>query len=532
MSALMRAGMVVLLLESCLALADVPTVAVETHFKDDHARLFLATDMPKLSVAEIPLTEAETQQANTLIRELAETDAPMTNVSGFLPVRVTEEYQGGIVGAGPVERSDPLTKLVELGPRVLPLLLKALENATPTKLTIKHGGLAEGMIGGMHFAREMRGNPLSRIESEVLGEQVQFVWGGGGWQEDAGDSYTLTVGDFCFVAIGQIVGRSYEALRYQPTMVYVLNSPTRDPTLLEQTRNIWSGEKPMNRVLESLLMDYSTRATSHFLKRESKFYGTWAGALASSFQCTAATRLMYYFPEHAGPLISRRLRELDLGVGITGSEEWRTREEKNKVDTHRLIQAVSWTKDTTVAAEIERILRTSDDPGILLACVEDADRDNPKLFLSRFQSYVRRLPSLPFDPDAYDYKLLRRIIRELGKETEPLLAQFRRRACHRRRVALCVALRDEPFAHAARILRPLLDEKRFDAKSFVRAEWRVCDWAADVIHRRRPEFAFDPEGDRQTRDRQISMMKLKLDYESFGAAPLGPARTSSTKPAD
>ena len=46
---------------------------------------------------------------------------------------------------------DAFTKLVEYGPAALPQLLDSLDDKTPTKLTIKHGGEGISVIGGMWF---------------------------------------------------------------------------------------------------------------------------------------------------------------------------------------------------------------------------------------------------------------------------------------------------------------------------------------------------------------------------------------------
>ena len=43
----------------------------------------------------------------------------------------------------------------------------------------------------------------------------------------------------CFVAVGQIVGRGYAAVRYQPTACIVINSPTHDAKLRSDVRAAW-----------------------------------------------------------------------------------------------------------------------------------------------------------------------------------------------------------------------------------------------------------------------------------------------------
>src|SRR5260370_38661669 len=54
------------------------------------------------------------------------------------------------------------------------------------------------------------------------------------------DRYTLRVGDLCYVAIGQIVNRHLSALRYQPTLCLVINSPVGTPALADVVRKEWT----------------------------------------------------------------------------------------------------------------------------------------------------------------------------------------------------------------------------------------------------------------------------------------------------
>jgi hypothetical protein len=55
------------------------------------------------------------------------------------------------------------------------------------------------------------------------------------------NKYTLRVGDLCFVAIGQIVNRHLNAVRYQPSGCLVINSPVETPSLAESVRKDWKG---------------------------------------------------------------------------------------------------------------------------------------------------------------------------------------------------------------------------------------------------------------------------------------------------
>ncbi len=96
--------------------------------------------------------------------------------------------------------------------------------------------------------------------------------------------YTLKVGDLCFVAIGQIVGRNLVALRYRPTACLVINSPVETPILARRVREDWGG----------------LTAEAH---RESLTRNALAPGRGHEL---AVTRLMWYFPDR-GLEIARKL---------------------------------------------------------------------------------------------------------------------------------------------------------------------------------------------------------------------------------
>jgi hypothetical protein len=56
--------------------------------------------------------------------------------------------------------------------------------------------------------------------------------------------HVVTVGDLCFVALGQIVNRWFEAVRYQPTAIVMINSPTASAALKNAVRRDWATLTP------------------------------------------------------------------------------------------------------------------------------------------------------------------------------------------------------------------------------------------------------------------------------------------------
>lgn len=169
-------------------------------------------------------------------------------------------------------------------------------------------------------------------------------------------SYTLTVGDVCFVAIGQIVGRPYRAVRYLPTAIIIVNSPTREKRLRELVRAQWSSDNPAKMLFQSLLIDY---ATEGIFNGES--LGGWGKG--SDLQVKAALRLLYYFPKETVPLIAARLRSLDV-QDATKDSDWMKREGKNRVPTVEFIKAVAWCTAPAIDEALADIAKRTNDRAI------------------------------------------------------------------------------------------------------------------------------------------------------------------------
>jgi hypothetical protein len=160
-------------------------------------------------------------------------------------------------------------------------------------------------------------------------------------------SYTAKVGDVCFLALDQIVGRPCEAIRYQPTAIIVINSPVHHLKLRERVRAIWSSKDPRKKLFDSLLLDYSTEAV--FNDRSLDGWGE-----GGNRKIEASMRLLYYFPEEAAPLISARLRSLDVR-DAQWMGTWMQREVKNGVRTVDFIKAVAWSTHPEIKNALSEI---------------------------------------------------------------------------------------------------------------------------------------------------------------------------------
>jgi hypothetical protein len=89
--------------------------------------------------------------------------------------------------------------------------------------------------------------------------------------------YRVTVGDLCFVALGQVLNRAWSAVRYQPSGGIVISSPSRSAALRSAVEQALRG-LASSRHRDQLVRDF--REPDHEGRREG-----------------AALRLAFYYPE-------------------------------------------------------------------------------------------------------------------------------------------------------------------------------------------------------------------------------------------
>jgi hypothetical protein len=202
--------------------------------------------------------------------------------NAFAPIASSAHFDGGILTNHQIKTSDDVRALVAFGPKALPFLLTALDDNTPTKLTMHP---MDRHFGGMYFSNELDGNPTNSVEQKAIASLPKRDWNG-----ETMDSYSVKVGDVCFAIIGEIVGRNYLAVRYQMTAIVIINSPVHDSELAKQVRAIWASTNAAQSLLDSLLLDYSTGIISR-----GNALDRWQ--VGNGLQTSAAMRLLYYFPQ-------------------------------------------------------------------------------------------------------------------------------------------------------------------------------------------------------------------------------------------
>jgi hypothetical protein len=109
-------------------------------------------------------------------------------------------------------------------------------------------------VVGSPFSDELpHWNGLNPREARILGKPD-----GRPKEREHVEDYVVKVGDLCFVAVGQIVGRQVQAARSQMTSCTVINSPVEGAGLRDRVRAIWASDDPARTLFDSLWTDYRT----------------------------------------------------------------------------------------------------------------------------------------------------------------------------------------------------------------------------------------------------------------------------------
>jgi hypothetical protein len=362
----------------------------------------------------------------------------------------------------------------------------------------------------MFRSNEIYGNPANAVERAVVGRTLPYARSFSDLGKTIEENrHVVTVGDVCFVIIGQITGRhSYRVARYQPTAITIINSPTDDPALVKQVRAIWSADDPEQHLLDMLLLDFAT--TVRWPEDAAKEQRQEAGA-AWFYPSEAAMRLLYYFPGETGARVAQSLIR-------------RADDDLFRRDSHQtMLEAVVWSEHPAVRREVLTVFRETTKPRIFFIClaaVPEADND---LVLRRTLELLDALPADASPEDwghgPYDdgYQLVRAAGERLGAASKPVYLHYMKSSTFRRRVALCSAVRVRP-EWAVEFLAPLLDDKREERMWYQevagsdksRLAIRVCDDAAQAISLSRPDLTFVLHGTHADLDRQIAVMRERI----------------------
>ncbi len=522
-----------------------------------------------------PVSDAEAARIKRLIASLQQVEKPYYGFaatidgSAFAPIAETEQieawqYSSGMEGpTHGLECPAPFRDLVQLGPKALPFLLDALDDETPTQIKLVPHNLHNcfegipfwgelfgnsivkvpyealgysGSMGSMWFGRELWGNPLNARERKVPGDRLRdrplpLMWSTypvdpAAWVfpgvrlcdhlEQSISSYTVKVGDVCFVAIGEIVGRDYNAVRYQQTGCTVINSPTHDRALRTAVRALWSSDNPEAALCQSLLTDYATRGAYDGASLEN-----WR--IGSDFQCSAATRLLYYFPGESADLIAGRLRQFRMASTSRADdhpnvEEFIRQSLGNQVYADHFVKAVASSHLPAIEAALKEIVQRTPNRYLMLAAVPGIGNG------PRQRQIIRdRLGAMLKAPEVVDSspfaaaELLILLGKYGGEEAKSLFADYLSHPSIQQCDAVFDALGKTRGEWAIELLGPLLIDKRPTEMYAVQPgghspgiSLRVCDLAADTICTHYKGFSFHMSGTDAARDRQIDAIRSAI----------------------
>ncbi len=234
-----------------------------------------------LSTGKLP---ADNTQIEQLIDQLVNVSEPGFGYSvyfagsEFLPYEDTGEIGTLVLGRAQRGRSAALCKIVEQGADAVPALLKHIGDNREIKMK---------PVSGMEWMQFSDEYDFNRRTRKIAPQGVNRDHFGGG--EDQPDRHAITIGDLCFVALGQIVNRNYSATRYQPSGGMIVSSPTYSEALRKVIIEDWSGltrERHKNLLIDDFVNpDHEGRRIGAYL------------------------RLACYYPETVEPLILKQLAE-------------------------------------------------------------------------------------------------------------------------------------------------------------------------------------------------------------------------------
>ena len=496
-----------------LATACNPFNAIERHYEAilrQPPRVKLH-DLKTIQLAPPPtLSPAEAAHISKLIANLANIDSPdfglSATISGesFAPIAGAQNASTFLWTDHRIKGSDDFKELVKIGPQALPFLLQALTDPTPTKLVMTH----DQGFGGMWFDHELAGNPGNVAEQKILATMPKPD---GNPFQDSIDTYSVKIGDVCFVIIGQIVGRPYSAVRYQPSACIIINSPVHDTNLASHVRAIWSSPEPVQSLLNSYLLDFASIGVFNGISLDGWDVG-------SSFQTGAAMRLLYYFSQQTTNLIAARLHGLDAGNYTMA------REVTNGVRIDEFIKAIAWSTEPAIQTELLHIIDRTSDPKILTDAGGAAGGANAQVLESRLEASIASLPDTESGPYGNGYRLLVSLGQKFGPEVRPVFEKYLQNASLQRRRSLCKVLAEVHGEWSADLLGPVLADSRpsdgwdypvIPGQNEPRQPLRVCDEAAQTIAKNFPKLSFQLAGEHKDLDRQITKMRDQIARHDY-----------------
>jgi hypothetical protein len=499
---------IIIVLALCSALAGCSQAADSQRAERNEKSWVEPFTAPKLTPS--PVSDEDDKKADGLIRSLKEISRPDFGLSptlggtDFPPVPDAAEVGCLLFTNHNLHRSDAVTRLVELGPHAVPSLLKHLSDETSTKLVVTH----EGGFGGMWYARELPRNAASERERNAVtpaGSSKLKAGRSSSRPEQKGDDvrkHTVTIGDVCFVIIGMITNRGYQAVRYQPTACIVINSPTTTPELAEAVRGLWAPKDVREELYHHLLTDYYTRGPR------------------SRLQCGAAMRLLYYFPRESAPLVAARIKSFTF----KDDEAWQARMERNGVVESEFIKAVAWHNNPELRQAIRTLVIGSQDDGTVVSGTPAMVGAATDSFYGKLRGMLSKANRGYGYPSTGPQGLLRAIAALYPKRTAEAFKDYLGNGVRESQINLLSFMASTRTDLAPQVLSPLLTDRSSGLGSYLRdggvkkerykesdyQPMRMCDNAYELICRALGDKTTVCTGTVEEMDARIAALRERL----------------------
>jgi hypothetical protein len=260
---------------------------------------------------------------------------------------------------------------------------------------------------------------------------------------------------------------------------------------------VWLKKTYGRQLFDSLMIDFHTRGDSGRL------------------QLGGATRLLYYFPDQAGPVVAQRLHDLNVGsdIGKQGTDSL----EANGTWPDELLKSVAFTKNKEVRREILDVFRRTVDQQIALAALPAIDEERRAEVLAKLELFLKAIPKKEDSVEGEGYRFLIAVGKHLGQDRATLFNKYLDHASPQRRTTVCRVLREEwakPLA--LHMLASWLEDKseafadKHDPTGwslFGPGKHRICDEAASTLVRHLIKVSFDGEARVSDRDRDIDIIR-------------------------
>ena len=470
----------------------------------------------------------------TEVSELGYGYSAMFSGSQFLPQADADEVHTLVLGSQRPTKSSTLEAIVRQGIIAVPSLLKHLDDDRKTQIQPVKGMMWMSFADEYDFNRRVRKQSPEGVNLQTLGQKPS--------------PHQITVGDLCYVALGQILNRSFNATRYQPTGGVVVSSPTESKRLCAVVREDWQGlteEKHRQSLIQDFLTPDSEDRRIGAYRRLALYYPQSVEGLVlkqlsePKWAVTEKTRFIEALVHDDSKRIGDAVKQAFLQtpqddyfspaclrcLASRGYASFLVAQleaiEPDAVEPDRLhleyLRAISTSKERAVREKMLDILKRARNADYFMAALGGVEPPEGDMVLVLAKKLLDGLP----EDTKQGLNMLQMIGQRYPGSAVRIYQDFLKSGSARRAETMCRVLwYGNPLSK--QILAPLLDDKR-ELKGFS-IPMRVCDRAATAISQTTDRIRFDSEWTVTQKDEAIIKLKqyCKESMQS-NAGDSGPA---------